>query len=165
MTPKKGPTSSGVQFEPNIVCFLCKWCAYAGADLAGALRMKYAPNALTIRVMCSSRISPGHILMAFRDGADGVLIGACHPGDCHYRTGNNKTHRRVFLLGRVLDDFGVCSGRLRLEWISASEGRRFADVISDFVREIRELGPLGTGGTTEDGLTEGAASKANWERR
>ncbi len=133
------------EFEPEITCFLCKWCASAGADLAGTSRMEYLPNAVPIRVMCSSRVDPEHILWAFKKGADGVLIGGCHPGDCHYENGNYKTHRRVSLLKKVLHDFGINPARLRLEWVSASEGKKFVRVMNEFIGEIKTLGPLTNG--------------------
>jgi F420-non-reducing hydrogenase iron-sulfur subunit len=129
-------------YEPKIVCFLCKWCSYAGADLAGTSRQHYQPNGVVIRVMCSSRVDPEHILAAFMKGADGVLIGGCHPGDCHYQTGNYYTMRRVPLLQQVIASMGVDEGRLRLEWISAAEGKKFVEVINDFTDHIRSLGPL-----------------------
>lgn len=129
-------------FEPKIVCFLCRWCTYAAADQAGTSRAGYEPNAVPIRVDCSGRVDPQHVLWAFRQGADGVLIGGCHPGDCHYQDGNLKAQRRVAILKRVLEQLGVEPERLRLEWISASESRKFAKVINDFVEEIRGLGPL-----------------------
>ena len=129
-------------FEPRIVCFFCKWCTSAGADLAGTSRMQYLPNGTPICVMCSSRVDPEHVLWAFKRGADGVFIGGCHPGDCHYQSGNYKTRRRVFLLKQVFKDFGIEPERLRLEWISASEGKRFAQVMDEFIEEVRSLGKL-----------------------
>ncbi len=129
-------------FEPRIVCFFCKWCTSAGADLAGTSRMQYLPNGIPICVMCSSRVDPEHVLWAFKRGADGVFIGGCHPGDCHYQSGNYKTRRRVFLLKQVLKDFGIEPERLRLEWISASEGKRFTQVMDEFIEEVRSLGKL-----------------------
>ena len=129
-------------FEPKIVGFLCRWCSYTGADLAGTSRMHYPPNISAIRVMCSGRIDPTFVLKAFADGADGVLIAGCHPGDCHYAVGNYKTMRRHPLLARLLEQYGVEPQRIRLEWISASEGQIFADVAKQFTRELRELGPL-----------------------
>jgi len=129
-------------FEPQIMCFLCKWCTSAAADLAGTSRMTYAPNGVNLRVMCSSRIDPQHILYAFRAGADGVFIGGCHPGDCHYVEGNYKTLRRVTLFKKVLQDLGIDPRRLRLEWISAAEGRKFAETMDEFTAQIRSLGPL-----------------------
>ena len=129
-------------FEPQIMCFLCKWCTYAGADLAGTSRMEYAPNGVNLRVMCSSRIDPQHILYAFKQGADGVFIGGCHPGDCHYVEGNYKTLRRTALFKQMLGDFGIDKDRLRLEWISAAEGKKFVETMNDFSQKIRSLGPL-----------------------
>lgn len=131
-----------VEFEPKIVGFLCNWCAYAGADLAGVSRLQYPHNVRIIRVMCSGRIDPAFVLEAFKDGADGVLVAGCHlPSDCHYLSGNFKAQRRMFLLKRVLEQFGIEPQRLRLEWISASEGDHFAWVIREMVEEIRRLGP------------------------
>jgi len=127
--------------EPKIVCFLCKWCTSAGADLAGTSRLQYRPNGVNIRFMCSSRVDPEHVLWAFREGADGVLIGGCHPGDCHYQDGNYKTQARVSLLNRLLDDLGIDRKRLRLEWISAAEGKKFATVMNDFTEELRAMEP------------------------
>lgn len=132
----------GERFEPKIICFLCKWCTYAGADLAGTSRIQYQPNGIPIRVMCSSRVDPVHIIWAFKRGADGVLVGGCHPGDCHYQSGNYKTKRRILLLQKVLKDLGIEPNRLRLEWISAAEGKRFAEVMNEFIDEVRKLGPL-----------------------
>jgi len=129
-------------FEPKIVCFLCKWCTYAGADLAGTSRIKYPPNGVVIKTMCSSRIDPEHILYAFQQGSDGVFIGGCHPGDCHYQTGNYKTQRRVLLLKRMLKQMGINPERLKLEWISASEGNKFANTMIDFTEKIRNMGPV-----------------------
>ena len=129
-------------FEPQIMSFLCKWCTSAAADLAGTSRIEHAPNAVSMRVMCSSRVDPQHILYAFREGADGVFLGGCHPGDCHYVEGNYKTLRRIALLKRMMKDLGIDPRRLRLEWISAAEGRKFAQVMDEFTEQIRALGPL-----------------------
>ncbi|MCR4437426.1 MAG: hydrogenase iron-sulfur subunit [bacterium] len=129
-------------FEPKIICFLCKWCTYAGADLAGTSRMKYAPNGINIRFLCSSRVDPQHVLWAFKSGADGVFLGGCHPGDCHYQEGNYKTLRRVTLMKKMLQQLGIEDGRLRLEWISAAQGRKFAQTMDEFTAQIRALGPL-----------------------
>jgi F420-non-reducing hydrogenase iron-sulfur subunit len=129
-------------FEPQIMCFLCKWCTYAGADLAGTSRMQYAANGVNLRVMCSSRIDPQHLLYAFKQGADGIFIGGCHPGDCHYVEGNYKTLRRVTLFKQMMVDFGIDQDRLRLEWISAAEGKKFVEAMNDFTEKIRALGPL-----------------------
>ncbi len=129
-------------FEPRIVGFLCNWCAYSGADLAGVSRLKSAPNVRIVRVMCSGRVDPYFILHAFQLGADGILIAGCHPGDCHYQEGNFKALRRVLLLKRILREFGIDERRLRLEWISASEAEKFARVSTEFTEEVRSLGPL-----------------------
>ncbi len=129
-------------FEPKIVAFFCNWCTYLAADLAGTSRMKYPPNARVIRVMCSGRLDPQFILKAFADGADGVLIGGCHPGDCHYQEGNYKCLRRYHLLKRVVQEMGIEDYRFRLEWISASEGDRLRTVMIDMVEKVRALGPL-----------------------
>jgi F420-non-reducing hydrogenase iron-sulfur subunit len=129
-------------FEPRIVCFFCKWCTYAGADLAGTSRKQYPPNGVVVRVNCSGRIDPQHVLWAFREGADGVLIGGCHPGDCHYQDGNYKTMRRVSFLKKMLEDMGVDPTRLHLEWISAAEGDKLVHVMGDFVDTIKGMGPL-----------------------
>ncbi len=129
-------------FEPKIIGFLCNWCSYAGADLAGVSRIQYPPNIRIIRVMCSGRIDPVFVLEAFKDGADGVLIAGCHlPSDCHYISGNFKALRRITLLKKALKEFGIEPERLRLEWISASEGDKFAAVVRDMVGEIKSLGP------------------------
>ncbi len=129
-------------FEPKIIGFLCNWCSYAGADLAGVSRIQYPPNIIIIRVMCSGRIDPVFILEAFKNGADGVLVAGCHlPSDCHYISGNFKALRRITLLKRVLKEFGIEPERLRLEWISASEGEKFAQVVRDMVADIKKLGP------------------------
>lgn len=129
------------EFEPKIVGFCCNWCSYAGADLAGTSRIQYPPNIRIIRVMCSGRVSPAFLLKALAVGADGVLVAGCHPGDCHYMAGNYKTRRRVEFTRRLLEQFGVEPERLRLEWISASEGTKFAAVVTDFTDKIRKLGP------------------------
>lgn len=129
-------------FEPKIVGFLCNWCSYAGADAAGSARKTYPPNVDIIRVMCSGRVDPQFIMKAFREGADGVLILGCHPGDCHYKEGNYKTLRRHLLLKRTLKEFGISEERLKLEWVSASEADKFVEVVSEMVETIRRLGPL-----------------------
>jgi len=129
------------EFEPNIIGFLCNWCSYAGADLAGTSRIKYPANIKSIRVMCSGRVDTVFILEALKKGADGVLIAGCHPGDCHYQSGNYKTNRRVKLLKKFLEDMGVESERVRFEYVSASEGQKFAAVVTDFVSELKRLGP------------------------
>jgi F420-non-reducing hydrogenase iron-sulfur subunit len=130
------------RFEPKIVGFLCNWCSYTGADLAGTARIKYAPNIRVIRVMCSGRVDPTFILKALEQGADGVLIAGCHPGDCHYQEGNYKALRRFMLLKRLLKDFNIEDDRVRLEWVSASEGERFAEIVNDMTQKVRALGPF-----------------------
>jgi|UniRef100_A0A7C3UR77 F420-non-reducing hydrogenase iron-sulfur subunit len=130
------------KFEPKIVGFLCNWCSYAGADLTGTSRIPYPPNLRIIRVMCSGYVDPQFVLKAFSLGFDGVFIGGCHPGDCHYQSGNYKTLKRMKLLKRLLKQLGIEEERLRVEWVSASEGRKFAEVVSEFTEKIRSLGPL-----------------------
>lgn len=130
------------EFEPKIVAFMCNWCAYSGADLAGVSRLKSSPNIRVIRTMCSGRIDPSFVMRAFELGADGVLIAGCHFGDCHYIEGNFKTMRRVEMLKIVLKNFGIDERRLRLEWISASEAEKYAKVSFEFTNQIKELGPL-----------------------
>lgn len=131
-----------MSFEPKIVGFLCNWCSYTGADLAGTARMHYPPNVTSIRVMCSGRVDPAFILDSFRRGADGVLVCGCHPGDCHYIEGNYKCMRRMPLTQLLLQQLGIDRNRMRLEWVSASEGGRFQEVITEFTEQIRALGPL-----------------------
>jgi len=121
---------------------LCNWCSYAGADLAGVSRLQYPPNLRIIRVMCSGAVDPEHILEALHQGADGVFIGGCHPGDCHYMSGNYKTRRKVLLIKQLLSQLGIEPQRLRLEWVSAAEGQRFAQVVTEFTEELKQLGPL-----------------------
>jgi F420-non-reducing hydrogenase iron-sulfur subunit len=127
-------------FMPKILAFLCNWCSYAGADLAGTSRSQYPSSILPIRVMCSSRVDPLLILRAFLNGADGVLVAGCHPGDCHYQEGNYYTRRRIMMLKKVIEGCGLESNRLRLSWISASEGQKYAKVSTDFTKKIKELG-------------------------
>jgi F420-non-reducing hydrogenase iron-sulfur subunit len=129
-------------FEPKIIGFLCNWCSYAGADLAGVSRIQYPTNIRIIRVMCSGRVDPAFVLEGFKNGADGILIAGCHlPSDCHYDSGNFKALRRITLLKKTLKEFGIEPERLRLEWISASEGEKFAQVVTEMVEEIKKLGP------------------------
>ena len=127
-------------FEPKIVAFLCHWCAYGAADLAGVSRLRYPAQIRPVRVMCSSTVSPHHVLRALQSGADGVLIAGCHPGDCHYLTGNHGTLRRVRLLQEILQFVGL-EGRVHLEWISSAEAQKFAQVVTEFTEKIRHLGP------------------------
>jgi len=133
----------GGNFEPRIVVFACNWCSYAGADLAGVSRMQYPPTTRLIRVMCSGRVTPGFILEAFKLGADGVLVTGCHPGDCHYISGNENAVVQVEKATKLLSLLGLEAERLRLEWISAAEGARFARIMTEFTRQIRALGPSG----------------------
>jgi F420-non-reducing hydrogenase iron-sulfur subunit len=132
-------------FEPKIVAFCCNWCSYAGADLAGTSRIQYPSAIRIIRVMCSGRVSPFLVLKALSVGADGVLVLGCHPGDCHYIEGNYKTLRRIPLLKKMLKQFGIEEERVRLEWVSASEGAKFAEVTSNFTQAIKNLGPSSLG--------------------
>ncbi len=128
-------------YEPKIVALLCKWCSSAGSDLAGISRTQYPPNATPIMVMCSGSISPLYILTAFKKGADGVLVSGCHPGDCHYLEGNYYARRRITLLKNLLGYVGLEPERFQMSWVSASEGAKFAEIMTDFVEEIRPLGP------------------------
>ena len=129
-------------FEPKIVGFLCNWCSYRGADLAGTSRMKCAPNVRIVRVMCSGRVDPVFVLKAFKEGADGVLVLGCHPGDCHYSEGNYKTARRIPLLKKMLEQFGIEDERVRLDWVSASEGDRFTKIVNEMTAKVKVLGPF-----------------------
>ena len=128
-------------FEPKIIAFCCNWCSYAGADLAGTSRLQYPPNVRIIRVMCSGMVHPNLVIESLTKGADGVIICGCHPGDCHYLEGNLKTEKRAEAIYLLLEDFGLEPERFRLEWISASEGNRFAEVMTEAVEQVRELGP------------------------
>lgn len=128
------------EFMPKILAFLCNWCSYAGADLAGTSRLKYPPSILPIRVMCSSRVDPLFVIKAYLGGADGVLVAGCHPGDCHYQKGNYYTRRRFASLQKIFEDTGLESERFRLSWISASEGPRYAKVTTEFTEKIKKLG-------------------------
>ncbi len=136
-------------FEPKIVAFCCNWCSYAGADLAGTSRIQYSPNIRVIRVMCSGRVNPLFVIKALSIGADGVLILGCHPGDCHYIEGNYKTMRRIPLLKKMMKQLGIEEERVRLEWVSASEGAKFAEVTNNFTQTIRNLGPSSLGNSKQ----------------
>lgn len=129
-----------MKFEPKVLGFLCNWCSYAGADLAGVSRIQYPPNLRVIRVMCTGRIDPVLVLEALASGVDGVIVMGCHPGDCHYLTGNYEAERKIKMLKRLLTPLGLAE-RLRLEWVSASEGTRFAEVVRDFTDHVKVLGP------------------------
>jgi len=128
-------------WEPKIVAFLCNWCSYAGADLAGVGRIQYPPNTRTIRVPCSGRVNPLFILRALQNGADGVLVSGCHPGDCHYLSGNYAARRRFAVFSRLLEYVGIEKGRVHFSWVSAAEAGRFAEVITEVTEEVRKLGP------------------------
>jgi len=130
-----------MEFEPKILGIACNWCTYTGADLAGTTRIQYPHNIRVARVMCSSRINPSFIFRAFELGADGVLVGGCHPGDCHYSTGNYYARRKLAVTKKILEFAGLEPERFRVEWISASEGIRYADIVKEFTEEIRLLGP------------------------
>ncbi len=129
-------------FEPKIIGFLCNWCSYAGADKAGTAQLTYPPNVHVVRVMCSGRVDPQFVLQAYHKGADGVLILACHPGDCHYKEGNYRTAQRNRLLKKLLGQFGIEEERCRLDYVSAGEGERFAKLVTEMVDSLRRLGPL-----------------------
>jgi F420-non-reducing hydrogenase iron-sulfur subunit len=129
------------EFEPKIIAFLCNWCTYTGADLAGTSRIQYPPNIRVIRLMCSGALDPVYVSKALLEGADGVLIGGCHPGDCHYQTGNYKARRRVAILKSILKQMGFDDERVWLRWISASEGRLFADTVTEMVSALKDKGP------------------------
>ena len=130
------------KFEPNIIGFLCTWCSYAGADLAGTSRIQYPPNLKAIRVMCSGRVNPIFVINALQQGADGVLIGGCHPGDCHYERGNYLARRRMAVLKNLLEYAGIDPRRVRMTWVSAAEGNKFAEVVTEVTEDIRKLGPM-----------------------
>ncbi|MDH5406535.1 MAG: hydrogenase iron-sulfur subunit [Candidatus Aminicenantes bacterium] len=130
------------EYEPRIICFACNWCSYPGADLAGVSRIQYPPNARIIRTMCSARVSPVFVLRAFQQGADGVLVTGCHIGDCHYISGNERAEENMKRTAEILDLLGIGKDRLRLEWVSAGEGGRFAEVMTSFVQQIKKLGKL-----------------------
>ncbi len=129
------------EFEPLIISFCCNWCSYAGADLAGVSRIQYPPNVRIIRVMCSGMVHPNLVIDALTKGADGVLVCGCHPGDCHYQTGNLTAQKRAEAIKLMLQDFGIEEDRFRLEWVSASEGQRFAYVMKEMTETVRKLGP------------------------
>jgi F420-non-reducing hydrogenase iron-sulfur subunit len=135
------PAKNIATFEPRIVAFLCHWCTYTGADLAGTTRQQYPPNVRVVHLMCSGAIDVVYVLKALMDGADAVLIGGCHPGDCHYQSGNFKARRRVAILHSILQQMGFDSDRVWLRWISASEGQYFADTVSEMVASLKEKGP------------------------
>ena len=151
-----------MSFEPKIIGFCCNWCAYAGADLAGVSRIQYPPNIRIVRVMCSGRVDPVIVLETLARGADGVFVMGCHPGDCHYIDGNLQAERKIKMLKKLLARTGLGPGRLRLEWVSASEGVRFAELVKEFTNQIKELGPSPLAGDKPDGkiLADVLAAKA-----
>jgi len=128
-------------FEPKMVGFLCQWCSYQAADIAGTSRMKYQPNIKCIRVMCSSRVDPLFVMKAFMLGADGVMVAGCHPGDCHYQEGNYHARRRFAVINKIFEELGLETERLKLAWISASEGPKFAEITDNFVSDVKKIGP------------------------
>ncbi len=130
------------EFEPTILAFVCNWCTYTAADLAGTSRIVQQPNLRLVRMMCTGMVDPKYIVKSLLSGADGVLISGCHPGDCHYINGNYKARRRVKLLNVILPQFGIDEGRVKLTWVGASEGNEFAATVNNFINEIRELGPM-----------------------
>ena len=138
----KGSRKMADGFEPKIAAFCCNWCAYAGADLAGISRFQYPPNVLILKVLCSGMVDPGYLLRVFEKGMDGVLVAGCHPGDCHYTSGNLKALGRLEMLKSLVRTLGIEKERVRLEWISASEGKKFANVIEDYVKTLKDLGPF-----------------------
>jgi coenzyme F420-reducing hydrogenase delta subunit len=146
MAAAKDKAAGEGEYRPKIIVFCCNWCSYAGADLAGVSRLQMPSDFRVIRVMCSGRVDPEHILKAFSLGADGVLVAGCHPADCHYIGGNYRTRRRIPLLQIMIEQFGMDRTRLQLEWISASEGERFQQKITQFIAHIRDLGPSPIGG-------------------
>jgi F420-non-reducing hydrogenase iron-sulfur subunit len=150
-------TSPPHPWRPRIVAFFCNWCTYTAADLAGVSRLKYAPNIRVIRLMCSGRVDPQFIVDALARGADGVLVGGCHPGDCHYVEGNYKMLRRFQMLKRMLHEFGIEEERVRLEWISAAEGEKVKRVINEMVGQVEKLGPLALPRKVQDWDQEMAA--------
>lgn len=152
-------------FEPKMIGFLCNWCSYAGADLCGVSRFQYPPNIRVVRVMCSTRVDPAHILKVLRNGADAVFLGGCHIGDCHYLTGNYHTQHKVRMTQKLAELAGLDPKRIRLEWVSASEGERFSQVVSEFTEVVKGLGPNNV--KTDDGLQkrlDAAIEAANGQR-
>ncbi len=136
------PEREEAVYEPKLVAFCCNWCSYAGADLAGTTRIQYPPNVRIIRVMCSGRVDPSFVLKAFALGADGVMVAGCHPADCHYINGNDKTAMRGAFLESFLEEVGIEPQRFKVEWIAGSEGRKFADTLKLMVSELEKLGPI-----------------------
>lgn len=148
-------TANGDGWEPRIIGFLCNWCSYTGADLAGTSRLQYPSNIRIIKVMCSGRVNPQFVLKTLQEGADGVLVSGCHPGDCHYIEGNYHARRKLTLTRDLLEHIGIDPKRFQVSWVSASEGIKFAEVVTRFTEQIKELGPQtklsGVEGSTEEG--------------
>jgi len=136
-------------FEPTIIAFVCNWCSYAGADKAGGQKLSYPANVKLIRVMCSGRVDPQFVMQSFRDGADGVMVLGCHPGDCHYRNGNMKALRRFTLFKKMLAQFGIEPERFLLDWVAAGEGNKFQEVVTKMTENVRRLGPIQIKGFVE----------------
>ncbi|MFH1415190.1 MAG: hydrogenase iron-sulfur subunit [Elusimicrobiota bacterium] len=132
-------------YSPKIIAFLCNWCSYAGADMAGSARREVPPNVRIVRVMCSGRVDPQLVVKSFQEGADGVMILGCHPGDCHYKEGNYNMLKRYRLLKNMLEQFGIENERLLLDWVSASEGEKFSKVVNEMTERVRSLGPMDSG--------------------
>lgn len=139
-------------FEPRILAFCCNWCSYSGADLCGVSRFQYPPNIRIIRVMCSGRVEPIFVLKAFKAGMDGVMVLGCHPGDCHYISGNESAKVQMEKTFELCRSLGIDEGRMKLEWVSASEGKRFSEVVTEFTEQIRRLGPTGLGCDDDGGV-------------
>jgi coenzyme F420-reducing hydrogenase delta subunit len=140
-SPAKNPSLAKDAFEPVLIAFVCNWCTYTAADLAGTSRLTYPDNVRLVRVMCTGMVDPQYVIKAFLEGADAVLVSGCHPGDCHYINGNYKARRRILLLKQILPRFGIDAKRLRLTWIGASDGIEFARTMTRFVKDIKEIGP------------------------
>jgi F420-non-reducing hydrogenase iron-sulfur subunit len=138
--------------KPSIIAFVCNWCSYAGADKTGGERLAYPPNVKLVRVMCSGRVDPHMVMHAFRQGADGVMVLGCHPGDCHYRSGNMKALRRFSIFQRMIAQFGIEPGRFMLDWVSAGEGKKFQELTTAFTAAVEKLGPLQLKGMVESGV-------------
>ena len=138
---KEGAGKAGAAFEPVIVGFFCNWCTASAADLAGTSRMQYPPNVRPVRVMCTGSVDTSFVLRALLEGADGVLVSGCHPGDCHYVSGNYRARRRLSVVAKTLESLGLEPERFRFEWISASEGAKFAEVVTEFTEKVKQLGP------------------------
>jgi len=139
--PEAAGQNTAAEWQPTIVAFCCNWCSYAGADLAGTSRLQYPPTVRIVRVPCSGRVNPRFLIRALQRGADGVLVAGCHPGDCHYSTGNYFARRRFALLNNLLDFVGIEPGRVHFSWVSASEGEQFAEVVKKVTDKVKTLGP------------------------